>query len=106
MATVDVARPRPGSRFKQWLLAGFFLAAGVGSIAAGAVTQWAARRLGSVERGRQAVLFGTAGLSLLSAPAVLIDDAGRLLTRITYLEAAPPSSVGNARRPAESGSGS
>src|SRR5262245_35147840 len=22
MATVDVARPRPGSRFKQWLLAG------------------------------------------------------------------------------------
>jgi ACS family hexuronate transporter-like MFS transporter len=61
-------------RAQQLWLMWFFVAAGVGCLLAGTVTRWLGGVLGSVERGRQAVMFGTAGLSLLSAPAVLIGN--------------------------------
>jgi ACS family hexuronate transporter-like MFS transporter len=55
----------------QWVLAGFFLAADVGSMAAGYLTRRLARAGFSVERSRKVVLLGAASLCLLSAPAAL-----------------------------------
>jgi ACS family hexuronate transporter-like MFS transporter len=58
----------------QWVQAGFFVAADLGSLAAG----YLARRLTyagfSVERSRQLVLLGAAFLCLLSTPAALVKD--------------------------------
>lgn len=58
----------------QWVLAGFFVAADIGSLGAGYV----ARRLTysgySVERSRKLVLLGAALLCLLSTPAALCSD--------------------------------
>jgi ACS family hexuronate transporter-like MFS transporter len=56
---------------QQWALAGFFLAADLGSMAAGYMTRRLARAGSSVERSRKFVLFGTALLCWLSAPAAL-----------------------------------
>jgi ACS family hexuronate transporter-like MFS transporter len=55
----------------QWVLAGFFLAADLGSMAAGYLTRRLSRAGFSVERSRKIVLLGTALLCLLSAPAAL-----------------------------------
>jgi ACS family hexuronate transporter-like MFS transporter len=56
---------------KQWALAGFFLAADLGSMAAGYMTRRLARAGYSVERSRKLVLLGTSLLCLLSTPAAL-----------------------------------
>jgi MFS transporter, ACS family, hexuronate transporter len=55
----------------QWALAGFFLAADLGSMGAGYMTRRLVRAGFSVERSRKFVLLGTSLLCLLSAPAAL-----------------------------------
>jgi ACS family hexuronate transporter-like MFS transporter len=55
----------------QWVLAGFFIAADLGSMGAGYATRRLTRAGFSVERSRQLVLLGTALLCWLSAPAAL-----------------------------------
>src|SRR6266540_1596675 len=55
----------------KWGLAGFFLAADLGSMGAGYMTRRLARSGFSVERSRKLVLLGTSLLCLLSTPAAL-----------------------------------
>jgi ACS family hexuronate transporter-like MFS transporter len=55
-----------------WVLAGFFVAADLGSMAAGYMTRRLTRAGFSVERSRKLVLMGTALLCLLSTPAVAV----------------------------------
>jgi ACS family hexuronate transporter-like MFS transporter len=57
-----------------YVLAGFFVAADLGSMAAGYVTRRLTHAGLSVERSRQVVLISTALLCLLSTPAVLIPS--------------------------------
>jgi ACS family hexuronate transporter-like MFS transporter len=66
--TVDL---KFSQRDVQWVLAGFFLAADLGSMAAGYLTRRLSRAGFSVERSRKVVLLGAALLCLLSAPAAL-----------------------------------
>ena len=66
--TVDL---KFSQRDVQWVLAGFFLAADLGSMAAGYLTRRLSRAGLSVERSRKVVLLGAALLCLLSAPAAL-----------------------------------
>jgi ACS family hexuronate transporter-like MFS transporter len=58
----------------QWVLAGFFVAADVGSLASGYAARWLTYRGFSVERSRKMVLLGAALLCLYSVPAALIND--------------------------------
>lgn len=58
----------------QWVLAGFFVAADLGSLGSGYLARRLTYRGYSVERSRKLVLLGAALLCLLSAPAALIDD--------------------------------
>ena len=58
----------------QWVLAGFFVAADVGSLGAGYVARLLTYRGYSVERSRKLVLLGAALLCLLSAPAALSNE--------------------------------
>ncbi len=70
---LDVDLKLPSDQM-QWVLAGFFVAADIGSLGSG----YLARRLTyggfSVERSRKLVLLGAALLCLLSAPAALSND--------------------------------
>jgi ACS family hexuronate transporter-like MFS transporter len=66
--TVDLSFSQ---REVQWALAGFFLAADLGSMAAGDLTRRLSRAGFSVERSRKIVLLGAAAACLLSAPAAL-----------------------------------
>jgi ACS family hexuronate transporter-like MFS transporter len=66
--TVDL---KFSQRDVQWALAGFFLAADLGSMAAGYLTRRLSRAGYTVERSRKIVLLGTASVCLLSAPAAL-----------------------------------
>ncbi|MBX7105912.1 MAG: MFS transporter [Gemmataceae bacterium] len=56
----------------QWLLAGFYVCADLGGMAAGFATRRLANSTGSVVRARQIVMFGTASLCLLAIPGALI----------------------------------
>ncbi len=60
---------------EQWMMAGFFIAADLGSMASG----WTIRRLTSagfrVERSRQIVMIALACLTMLSVPAVLLGGS-------------------------------
>jgi len=58
----------------QWVLAGFFVAADIGSLASGYLARWLTYRGFSVERSRKMVLLGAALLCLHSVPAALISD--------------------------------
>jgi ACS family hexuronate transporter-like MFS transporter len=58
----------------QWVLAGFFVAADVGSLASGYLARRLTYRGLSVERSRKIVLLGAALLCLLSTPAALIIE--------------------------------
>ena len=58
----------------QWVLAGFFVAADVGSLGAGYMARWLTYRGYSVERSRKMVLLGAALLCLHSVPAALCND--------------------------------
>jgi MFS transporter, ACS family, aldohexuronate transporter len=55
----------------QWVLAGFFIAADLGSMGAGYMTRWLTRAGYSVESSRKRVMLGTSLLCLLSTPAAL-----------------------------------
>lgn len=59
----------------QLMIAGFFIAADIGSITAGWVTRRIIRTGYSIERARKLVLTGTASLCLLLIPAVLTGVA-------------------------------
>jgi ACS family hexuronate transporter-like MFS transporter len=60
---------------EQWIMAGFFIAADLGSMLSG----WTIRRLTRtgfrVERARQLVMIGLACLTMLSVPAVLLSGS-------------------------------
>jgi ACS family hexuronate transporter-like MFS transporter len=58
----------------QYLLAGYFVAADLGSMASGWATQRLTRTGWPVAAARKVVMFGVAGLCLLTTPAVLLVD--------------------------------
>jgi ACS family hexuronate transporter-like MFS transporter len=58
----------------QGVLAGFFIAADLGSLGSGYLARWLTYRGCSVERSRKWVLLGAALLCLLSTPAALSND--------------------------------
>ncbi len=72
----------------QWSLAGFFLAADLGSMAAGYATRRLTRSGFTVERSRKIVLLAAASLCLLSGPAVLMPEAWMTLPLIFVVGAA------------------
>ena len=61
----------PG-RLEQWIMAGFFIAADLGSMSSGWTIRRLTRRGLSVERARQLVMIGIACLTMLSVPAVVL----------------------------------
>lgn len=59
-------------RALQWLLAGFYVFADLGGMAAGYATRRLAAAGWTVARARQLVMFGTAGICLLAIPGALV----------------------------------